>query len=413
MRIERSLFLKTNTLIQKKMKKNYLLLILVFAGLSLSAQDTWTAKTDVANGWIPRGQAVAFSIGTTGYVGTGCNGSGVPVFHKYYSQSDVWTQIASLDNRYEAVAFSIGNKGYCGTGEGAGGSVILKSFYEYDTTANTWTQKADFGGTARYGAVGFSIGSKGYIGTGADMVTGNTKDFWEYNPATNVWTRKADFGGSGRKDAVGFSIGSKGYIGTGNTGSDFWEYNPSTDTWTAKASYGGGAIQEAVGFSIGTKGFIATGYPSNSYLYSWDQATNVWTRKADVPGAPVRNAIGFSIGSKGYVGTGDAGNGTSSTNYSTFYEYASGIFIGINELEKPTQFTISPVPFNSQTTINFEEEQLNINIKIIDELGKEVKSIDFSGKQLILQREDMKPGIYFVQIISENKYVTNKKIVIE
>ena len=35
-------------------------------------------------------------------------------------------------------------------------------------TANTWTQKADFGGTARYSAVGFSIGSKGYIGTGVD-----------------------------------------------------------------------------------------------------------------------------------------------------------------------------------------------------------------------------------------------------
>ena len=31
---------------------------------------------------------------------------------------------------------------------------------------NTWTQKANFGGTERIGATGFSIGSKGYIGTG-------------------------------------------------------------------------------------------------------------------------------------------------------------------------------------------------------------------------------------------------------
>ena len=30
---------------------------------------------------------------------------------------------------------------------------------------DTWTQKADFGGTARLSAVGVSIGSKGYIGT--------------------------------------------------------------------------------------------------------------------------------------------------------------------------------------------------------------------------------------------------------
>ena len=50
--------------------------------------------------------------------------------------------------------------------------VIIALFYSFlgvnmlFAAANTWTQKADFGGTARCGAVGFSIGSKGYIGTG-------------------------------------------------------------------------------------------------------------------------------------------------------------------------------------------------------------------------------------------------------
>ena len=66
---------------------------------------------------------------------------------------------------------------------------------------NAWTQKADFGGTARYQAVGFSIGSKGYIGTGYG---GLTKDFWEYDPNTNAWKQKADFGGTGRYQATGF-----------------------------------------------------------------------------------------------------------------------------------------------------------------------------------------------------------------
>ena len=58
---------------------------------------------------------------------------------------------------------------------------LFKDFWEYDPATNAWTQKADFGGTARDGAVGFSIGSKGYIGTGYDG-TGSTKDFWEYTP---------------------------------------------------------------------------------------------------------------------------------------------------------------------------------------------------------------------------------------
>src|SRR6185503_18531721 len=67
---------------------------------------------------------------------------------------------------------------------------------------DTWTQKADFGGTGRAYAVGFSIGSKGYIGTGSS----NGKDFWEYDPATDTWTQKADFGGTYRSFAAGFSI---------------------------------------------------------------------------------------------------------------------------------------------------------------------------------------------------------------
>jgi hypothetical protein len=44
----------------------------------------------------------------------------------------------------------------------------MKDFWEYDPATNTWTQKADFGGTARYSAVGFSIADKGYLGTGTD-----------------------------------------------------------------------------------------------------------------------------------------------------------------------------------------------------------------------------------------------------
>src|SRR5215470_9056364 len=79
---------------------------------------------------------------------------------------------------------------------------------------NTWTKKANFGGTSRDAAVGFSIGSKGYIGTGYDD-GGDRSDFWEYDPSSDVWTQKANFGGKARECAIAFSIGSKGYIGTG------------------------------------------------------------------------------------------------------------------------------------------------------------------------------------------------------
>jgi hypothetical protein len=43
---------------------------------------------------------------------------------------------------------------------------------------NTWSQKADFGGTGRFAAVGFSVEGKGYIGTGWGVsYTNHTQEF--------------------------------------------------------------------------------------------------------------------------------------------------------------------------------------------------------------------------------------------
>jgi hypothetical protein len=234
--------------------------------------------------------------------------------------------------RRGAVGFSIGSKGYIGTGKDA--TVYYKDFWEYDSVANTWTQKADFGllvAAARSDAAGFSIGTKGYIGTGI-TATGFTDDFWEYDPAGNTWNQMTTFGGTKRGSAVGFSIGTKGYIGTGEDGAgytkDFYEYDPATGvggTWTKKADFGGTARKDAVGILIGTKGYIGTGLDSTGYKKDfWEYtpaagaALGTWTQKADFGGVARSSAVGFgSSCSNGYIGTG----GTTCDFYKDFWEY--------------------------------------------------------------------------------------------
>jgi hypothetical protein len=223
--------------------------------------------------------------------------------------SNVWTQKANFGGtaRYGAVALTIGGKGYIGTGRDA---TRKNDFWEYDPATNSWAQKANFGGTARYFATGFTIGAKGYIGTGRD-VSGKRNDFWEYDPATNTWTQKANFGGGIRDYAVGISIGSKGYIGTGSNGTvdknDFWEYDPATNTWTQKANFGGTARESACGFTIGAKGYIGTGWDGTNEkkdFWEYDQSLNTWLQKADFGSTGREGAAAFSIGNKGYIGTG-------------------------------------------------------------------------------------------------------------
>jgi hypothetical protein len=152
------------------------------------------------------------------------------IFSSFLStlKADYWTQKADFPvPTVFASAFSIGDKGYIGLGAIPS---YTTTFWEYDTTANTWTQNANFPGPARAGAMSFAIDSLGYIGCGTTASV-QFKDFYEYHPSTNTWVQKADFGGTPRFQGFGFSINGKGYIGTGeytinNLQVDFWEYDP-------------------------------------------------------------------------------------------------------------------------------------------------------------------------------------------
>jgi hypothetical protein len=79
-----------------------------------------------------------------------------------------------------------------------------------------------------------------------------------------------------------------------------------------------------------------------------------------------------------------------------------------------TRITVFPNPSNSYINIIFSENQKQTTVKIIDVLGKEIGiwKIENTNK-LELKKGEMKTGIYFIQIINENKSVVNKKIIIQ
>lgn len=85
---------------------------------------------------------------------------------------------------------------------------------------------------------------------------------------------------------------------------------------------------------------------------------------------------------------------------------------GIKESNNNSGVTISPNPFTYQTNIIFNEEQKNTTVKIIDVLGKVIKTINFSGRQLTIEKEEMLEGIYLVEMHTE-KGIISKKLVIQ
>ena len=84
----------------------------------------------------------------------------------------------------------------------------------------------------------------------------------------------------------------------------------------------------------------------------------------------------------------------------------------VNEfMNKNMGMTVFPNPFTSFTTFVFDAEQKNAHWDIFDLSGEKVKSSDFSGKRIILEKENLKSGVYFVHIVSDNGSVVKKIIV--
>lgn len=285
------------------------------------AQDSWIQKSDF--GGTNRYNTVSFSIGDTGYIGTGYDGSTKSDFWQYDPVNDSWSQMANFIGtaRYAATGFSVNEKGYIGTGLNINGTTSYRNFYEYNPATNSWLQKADFGGSARRGCTGFTIGPKGYIGLGWDG--SYKKDFWEYDPIMDQWTQISDFGGSARFACAAFSIAGKAYVGNGTSGpfyNDLWEYNPGTDAWIQKADFPGAARSHGPGFSIGNKGYFGTGSTNGTYytdFWAYDPNIDAWTQKKDFPDAGRYAPAVFTIGNKAYLGTGKNG----SVFYTDFWEY--------------------------------------------------------------------------------------------
>lgn len=86
---------------------------------------------------------------------------------------------------------------------------------------------------------------------------------------------------------------------------------------------------------------------------------------------------------------------------------------GVDEIGSNRFFSISPNPFSSEAAITFTEEQKDTSIKIFDIVGKEIKTVSFSGKECIIEKGDMQSGIYFVQVTDTKRNVFTKKLLVE
>jgi hypothetical protein len=88
---------------------------------------------------------------------------------------------------------------------------------------------------------------------------------------------------------------------------------------------------------------------------------------------------------------------------------------GVNNISKrATYLEISPNPINENTKINLIGTiGSNYNITLLNSLGQTVKNIDIIDQKAILNNQNLKQGIYFVQLKKEEQVLETKKIIVE
>ncbi len=390
----------------------------------LGRADTWTPKANFPG--TARMYPVTFSIGTKCYMGTGSDANFTTVYSDLWEwdeQSNGWTQKASLPQasaRVGAVAFTVGTKGYIATGYDGGS---MSDVWQWDQSTNTWTRMNDFPGTARYDAIAFSIGSKAFLGTGS----GPLNDFWEYDPVADNWTEKADLPSSPRLGAMGFAMQGKGYIGNGSAYNftvfynDFWEYDPNSDTWTQKANFAGGSRYYGVGFSVDSNGFVGTGIDSagnyHSDVWSWNQSSNAWSQVSDFPGGG-RGLEGGSgccvIGSKAYFGTGIDPSGNLPND---FWEYDPMNSSKVSELpSQQNEIRVSPNPFSTGTMVYLPTDALTfVQFVLCDASGRVIKHLGTPNGYTweIGMQELRESGSYYIRCTRTDGTIETAKLIFQ
>lgn len=380
-------------------------------------QDVWIQR-DSVNG-PPRGACTAFTLSNEAFVVTGVNiEENKRKMYSYDLEQDDWDDETALGGetgsgleRSSAIGFSAGGYGFVGLGSGI--APYLNDLWRYDPVTETWSQMADFIGSARRGAIAFSVDHIGFVGLGEDE-TGLKNDFYRYNPIDNIWAALNDFDGEARKEAVGFTMGGKGYVGTGRGTSayfsDFWEYNPTTDAWTAKADFPGTPRMGAVGCGVFPSAFIMLG-EDNDFEYKEDvweyhYFGDVWTQRANYAGGTRTQASAMVVGNRIFVGLGYNG-----VYHDDFYEYEQ---ILSAEEEIYLEIKLYPNPVTTSFEIILPSNYIGSEMRIYSIGGMDVtedfKIIQDYSTHYKVTRENIPTGYYFVAIKRGDKTIILKKI---
>ena len=107
-----------------------------------------------------------------------------------------------------------------------------------------------------------------------------------------------------------------------------------------------------------------------------------------------------------------AGYGIDTINFSLFtYRLNTAIPSGISKANNTESLQVYPNPFHESCKIIFSNNEKH-DLKLTDLAGRELRNFSCIGKQFELERENLSPGIYLLQLNSINQSPITKRIIL-
>lgn len=90
-----------------------------------------------------------------------------------------------------------------------------------------------------------------------------------------------------------------------------------------------------------------------------------------------------------------------------------GLSVDVDNVEAQKKTQIFPNPFSVETNLSIKENLKNATLIVYNALGQKMKQINnISGETIILHRDNLPSGLYFLSLTQDNKVIITDKFVI-
>lgn len=374
---------------------NFLARVFVFAWLPVFAQS-WQQQPAFPGA--ARDDGSAFVVGDRVYCGLG-NAAGAGPTNDFYcfdAVSGTWpaAAVASLPGlgRQYACSFAEGGYGFIAGGVDFNWNAT-DEVWRYDTTSNSWLQRASLPDSVQ-GASCFFINGKAYLCGGRNQANACVDKVWEYDVANDSWQQKNNMPGGGRWRASAAVINNRGYLvfgadSTGASSNKLFEYDAAVDQWTLIDSFlGQGRTYAACGavnsfFAVGL-GLDPAGSVHNDF-YLYDVNGKQWIAQAALPSFGRKGCMSFTHNGNFYFTTGMDGSLSRLTE-----TWKAGNLNAIEIFKPPAEISLWPNPAG-----DFLSLEAAFDLKVLTAAGVEVLALK-NAKEIDVRQ--LPAGIYFLKI---------------